>query len=541
MRFLKLCLTVTLVMLTNNIFADDLVRAETGVDSAWATFGVDGSGVIIAILDRGIDYEHPDFINPDGSTRILYIYDMFDPSGANDPNNPYLTGTIYTQGEIDSALVSGVRLNTRDAVGHGTATAGLAGGNGAASSGLYAGMAPGASFIIVKFFTEGAPAHGNEPAEAPLFVPAYYSTAIHFVNSKADEAGMPAVLLANFGSVGGPMDGTSTYCRTLDVYYGPGNTGKVFVSGSSGDGGTANHAAGTITQGVAIDINISKPSSEFVSFNLWYDENDRVDVEIVTPTTTHGPFMSPSTNSQYAFYFHNEFNYFQNGSDVDFFAADNAKREIHVEFEFGTGDYTVRLIGAQITDGSFHASLNPSNIFAANPNKFTSFAVPGHTIWDMASSRVNITPNSYVIRKEWVDIDGITRTSPGNEGGAGTLWTGSGIGPTWDGRTGITVSVPGNTNFAAYGQRSYYNTLRYKRIASGGGYYGTLGTVSSAAPVLTGIIALMLEANPNLEATQLRSILESTAKTDALLVAYQTISGDMARWMHSPQFRRLSM
>ncbi|MCB0313000.1 MAG: S8 family serine peptidase, partial [Calditrichaeota bacterium] len=88
-------------------------------------YGVDGSGVIIAILDRGIDYEHPDFINPDGSTRILYIYDMLDDTGANDPNNPYGIGTIYPQADIDGALLSGVRLATRDAVGHGTATAGL--------------------------------------------------------------------------------------------------------------------------------------------------------------------------------------------------------------------------------------------------------------------------------------------------------------------------------------------------------------------------------------------------------------------------------
>lgn len=513
MRFLKLLLVVTFLSMTNNLLADDLVRIETGVDSAWSSFGVDGSGVIIAILDRGIDYEHPDFINPDGSTRILYIYDMIDPSGANDPNNPFGIGTIYTQGAIDSALDSGVRLNTRDASGHGTPTTGIAAGNGAASGGLYAGMAPAAHIIAVKITTEGAPAHGSEPAEAPFYDPSYIAVAMDFVNSKADEAGMPVVLLANFGSSGGPMDGSSDIARALDSRYGPGITGKVFVTGSSDDGGTDNHAAGTISQGQTIDINISK-TSNFVRFDLWYDENDRFDVEIITPNATYGPLTSPASNAQRGQIFNSEFNYYHNGSAVDFYVADNAKREIFIDFISGTGNYTVRLTGTQINNGSFQASLNPSTIFTANPNEFTSFVVPGHTVWDLAAAHNNITPNSYVLRPNWIDIDGFNRTFPGNDGGIGTLWTGSGIGPTWDGRTGVTVSVPGNTNFGAYGQRSYFNTLRFNKIATGGGFYGTLGAVSGAAPVLTGIIALMLDANPNLDAIQVRSILESTAKSD---------------------------
>ncbi|HEX8385174.1 MAG TPA: hypothetical protein VF576_03265, partial [Rubricoccaceae bacterium] len=57
---------------------DDGVRAETRVDQARAEYGVVGAGVLVAILDRGIDYEHPDFRNADGTTRIRYIYDMLD-------------------------------------------------------------------------------------------------------------------------------------------------------------------------------------------------------------------------------------------------------------------------------------------------------------------------------------------------------------------------------------------------------------------------------------------------------------------------------
>ena len=56
--------------------ADELVRQLTRTDEAVQTFGVTGEGVLVAILDRGIDWDHPDFVRPDGTTRIRAILDL---------------------------------------------------------------------------------------------------------------------------------------------------------------------------------------------------------------------------------------------------------------------------------------------------------------------------------------------------------------------------------------------------------------------------------------------------------------------------------
>ena len=64
--------------------------------------GASGAGVIVAILDRGIDWESNDLRNDDGTTRIAYIFDLSDDSGAADPRNVYRRGTIYTTRQIDS-------------------------------------------------------------------------------------------------------------------------------------------------------------------------------------------------------------------------------------------------------------------------------------------------------------------------------------------------------------------------------------------------------------------------------------------------------
>ncbi len=489
------------------LLADNLVRQETGVDDVHSMLGITGNDVIIAILDRGIDYEHPDFINPDGTSRILYIYDMLD-----DPGNGEI-GIVYSKAEIDAALISGQRLATRDAVGHGTATAGLAGGNGVASGGQYAGMAPDAKFIIVKITSEGAPAHGNEAAEAAFYDPTYIPIAIDFVLEKAAEEGLPVVMLANFGSINGPMDGTSSLARAIDTRFGESFPGRVFITGSSDDGGTDNHAAGTISSGQSIDLQINVVNN-FARVDLWYDETDRFDVEIITPTGSLGPYVAPATSAGADFQSTSTVFYFHRGSDVDFSDADNGRREILIDIVNAPGIYTLRLTGATVVDGSFQASLNPATILGATTNEFQSFVVPGHTIWDLAAAFNNITPNSYVFRENWTDVDGISRTFPGNDAGEGALWTGSGVGPTFDGRLGITVSAPGNSNIAAYGERSYFNTFRFNVIDDQNGPYGVLGAVSGAAPVLTGIVALMLSVDSTLNAIEVRDILQNTARSD---------------------------
>lgn len=199
--------SAVVVLSTTLVLAMDQARVETRVDEAAAKFGVDGRGVIIAILDRGIDRQNEDFRNGDGTTRIKYIFDLTDDSGANAADNTFGKGTIYTEGQINAALNGGLALPFRDAVGHGTGTAGIAAGNGR-NVAKYHGVAPAATLIIVKVTSDGAPAHDDQLAESPFYDPARLPIAIDFVKEKAAELAKPCVMLLNLGSIRGPTDGT---------------------------------------------------------------------------------------------------------------------------------------------------------------------------------------------------------------------------------------------------------------------------------------------------------------------------------------------
>ena len=130
--------------------SDGVVRATTGRNAA----GVDGTDVIIGIVDTGLDLRNPDFRNSDGSTRVIAFWDQ-----TTNNKNPtgYDYGTEYTETEINDCLLNNNCPTyglSEDPNGHGTHVAGIAAGNGnnndpnAANS--YIGMAPNADLVIVK-------------------------------------------------------------------------------------------------------------------------------------------------------------------------------------------------------------------------------------------------------------------------------------------------------------------------------------------------------------------------------------------------------
>jgi hypothetical protein len=259
---------------------------------------VSGRDVLIAILDRGIDWRNNDFRNADGTTRVEGILDLSDPSGANAPGNIY-GGTLYTKAQINAALTGGTPLAHRDAVGHGTTTTGIAAGNGRNSRDWkYRGEAPKARILMVKI-SRGAAAHDDQPEE-PAFDAGGVGirTGIDYAVARARELGLPLVILPNVGVVQGPMDGSSTTSKKVDATVGPGKPGVVFVQGSSDQGGRDSHASATLAQGQSITLNINKDGDSLLRFEAWYPQADRYDVTFVAPTGTFGPYMSPAANNQ---------------------------------------------------------------------------------------------------------------------------------------------------------------------------------------------------------------------------------------------------
>jgi minor extracellular serine protease Vpr len=493
---------------STHIAAMDLVRPETRADLAVSTFNVDGSGVTVAILDRGIDWSHPDFIKTNGTTRIKAMLDM---SGFNlcSAGNP--APVEYSEAQINAALSGGPTLAMRDAVGHGTATAGTAAGSGRALGDLrYRGIAPGADLIIVKLVSEGAPAHGTQAAE-PAFQ-GCIDSAIDWLKPKLDALGHPAVILINSGTQWGPMDGTSAVSRKIDQTFGANSAGRVVVIPAGDEGNLSNHSGVDFNNAAPSVIHINKTSDTYAVMSGWYSGARPSEVTVsFADGASLGPIPPGNNMTSNGITIIN----YSPGTEFYPWTSNGGDRALYigVSGHMSTGTVSIR---AQ-TAGSGHFDLYGDVI---GPNLTPVTAMSDHLVagrlTDYATTTSVIVAGDYVVRTQWTDIDGNPQQIT-NEGAVGALWLKSSAGPTRNSRTfGIDITAPGQNLFTSVGGNSYWSTFRFNLPPSSLGLYSRFGGTSGSSPIVLGAVALMLQTKPTLTGAEVRRILHSSARSDAL-------------------------
>ena len=506
----RLLFTVVLFMMmvhaSSPALAMDTARIKTGTDNAVSAYGLSGSGVTLVILDRGIDYTHPDFRKADGTTRIKAILDMS--SQTNWCNGVMPAPTEYSEAEINAALASGgTPLTTGDAVGHGTVTAGIAAGNGLAfANGKYRGIAPEADLLIVKFTSEGAPPLAGNPAEAPFV--ACFDDALDWVDQKITEIGQPAVALANWGTQFGPMDGTSALSRKIDAVFPPNGGGRIWVEGAGDEGNKANHAGGDYQDATDTIIPFTITANGTYRMTLWYDGALPADITVslgngaivVGPV---GPGGVVNQNGVYAAQYTPGFEFYP-------WTSTSGDRSVLVDVSNFVGDGEIRIRAKSAGTGRFDAYGSFTDKLV-----FTGLLAPGRMA-DIATTRSAITLGASVNKNNYLDLNDVLR-DVSSEGLENEIWQGSSGGPTRDGRTpGVDVVAPGHNVIAAYGgTNSTFGSSPANLVNDGGGFYGRQGAVSGAAPILQGAVALLLELDPTLTTNRLRTILRDTATVDS--------------------------
>lgn len=490
----------------------DKARELSGIDAIHTNAlnelpqAYDGTGVVVGIIDCGLDYGHIDFMTADGKdTRIKKVWDQ-NAYGKSPEKFGY--GAEYTT----FAEMKAAKTDDNQEY-HGSHTTGIAAGGDKKSP--YYGGAPGADIVFVSF--------GQNTADIP--------NAVQYIFDYAESVGKPCVINMSLGSHIGPHDGTSYLDKYLESVAGP---GRILVGAVGNEGDSDMHVGKQFTSSdtsLKTLLQIPSATNKNTGVEIWGNAGSEFTVQIVI-TDAKGkiveksdPIPSSSTETLMKAFDNNVDCYFKIYASRTASDAPNMYIECYIT---SVGD--TRNIGFIITgsDGNY------VNMWNLSGNSFVSGGFRGWTAGDNVctsgeiggTSDAVISVGSYNSRftfPMWAKNQDYLYVM--DDYGPDVIPEGevsffSSCGPTIDGRMKPDVLAPGalvisamnwQTDFSSYPSEMVARTLDDK--GNGHYYYFNLGT-SMSSPVVAGGIALWLQAKSDLTPDEIRKTIKSTAVQD---------------------------
>lgn len=452
-----------------------------------------GANVIVGVVDQGLDYTHPDFIDDQGRTRVLRYWDHT----MNGPNSPapYGYGNVWDSTEINLGLCT----SNEETSAHGSTVTGMAAGNGFAN-GQHKGMAPDANIVFV---------------ETNFNLPNWTLTiadAVDYIFKVADTLDMPAVVNLSLGAYFGSHDGKDPAGQAIENLL-DAKAGRIVVcaAGNSGAQGKY-HVRNTVTADTSFTWFLNNPSNVIspnaIFFDLWSDLSE-----------ANWDFALGADSPSYSFRGRSNFHGAQSslgGSPIIDTIWNNGNRIATFEAytEVVSGNYHLQLLVNNVdsTDYLFRFETTGSGSYDLWSGSWAGFntiveSIPSpatmpdivHYVlpdslqsivssWNCSDKVISVGNMRSMI--EYEDLDGNQQIDASTA--VGDLSPNSSKGPNRQGNTKPDVVAAGDFTFGPAPEWVLLNPA-YNLVIDSGGMHVLNGGTSMASPVVAGIAALYLE------------------------------------------------
>lgn len=432
----------------------DVAATKVNLPQFKADSKLTGKGVVIGVVDTGIDPNHPAFTG-----RILRIWDQT------------LSGPGVTEGTY-GLEVSGANLSvSRDEHAHGTHVAGISAG----ALPPYTGVAPEAELVIVK--TDMQDAH--------------IADGIRYIFRVARELGRPAVVNLSLGGHADAHDGSDSLSQIINAESGP---GRIVCCAAGNEGNDNIHGQTVVPKNAIGTMRFQVPSNavQIAWLNAWYPGNCQFEVSVRSPWGFVTPFqkiitegnpvreyMLPDARIQIVTPGPDPLN-----RDHNFFVQ---IRSSMFKPTVKSGVWQLRVRNTSNIDGRLDVwTLDPSGAVMFSGTSIQD----AMKIGSPGASESAITVASYTTRNKWTDVDG----KPREVGLAvDTISEFSSEGPLRNGEQKPDVAAPGAMIVSALSADS-----RMDRSSWVNNQYVTMAGTSMATPLITGVVALLLQSDPTL-------------------------------------------
>lgn len=266
-----------------------------------------GQGILIGIVDTGIEYRHEAFLNPDGSTRLFSIWDQTITDG--EPPAGFTFGTEYNKTMINMALRTQEPLAvvpSIDELGHGTMLAGIAAGSRRETDN-FSGVAPEAELVVVKLPLAKQLNRKifSIPSDTVCYQESNIIIGIEYVLSIAQRLNRPLLICIGMGSSQSSHDGLGLFAGTLNQLSALPRIGCCVAAGNEGN--LSRHYHGTFTDQImarTFELRVGEKDKNFF-MEIWQRSPGRLMIGISAPTgeTFHAIMPGFSECREYKFLF----------------------------------------------------------------------------------------------------------------------------------------------------------------------------------------------------------------------------------------------